>query len=159
MALNRMNAAKGAALSLLNEAYKSRDKICLITFQGDRAQVGDAGMRGGRANAFIYLYMYTISIYQVGFRRLSGRAWRLCVISTTSNLDITNNQSINQTNKQTNTHTPGAPAPDALHRHGQEPPGDDALRRRLPPRARPLGGSRRQAGPFVGGGVGLCVRV
>ena len=34
-----MNAAKGAALSLLNEAYKSRDKICLITFQGDRAQV------------------------------------------------------------------------------------------------------------------------
>lgn len=39
MALNRMNAAKGAALSLLNEAYKSRDKICLITFQGDRAQV------------------------------------------------------------------------------------------------------------------------
>ena len=39
MALNRMTAAKGAALSLLNEAYKSRDKICLITFQGDRAQV------------------------------------------------------------------------------------------------------------------------
>lgn len=39
MALNRMNAAKGAALSLLNEAYKSRDKICLVAFQGDRAQV------------------------------------------------------------------------------------------------------------------------
>jgi magnesium chelatase subunit D len=39
MALNRMNAAKGAALSLLQEAYKSRDKICLVSFQGDRAQV------------------------------------------------------------------------------------------------------------------------
>jgi len=39
MALNRMNAAKGAAVNLLGEAYQSRDKICLITFQGDFAQV------------------------------------------------------------------------------------------------------------------------
>lgn len=39
MALNRMDAAKGAAISLTSEAYKARDKVCLISYHDRSAEV------------------------------------------------------------------------------------------------------------------------
>ena len=39
MALHRMNAAKGAAVSLLTKAYQNRNKICLIPLQRARAHI------------------------------------------------------------------------------------------------------------------------
>lgn len=37
--VKRMTEAKGAALSLLKDAYVKRDKVCMVTFSGDEASV------------------------------------------------------------------------------------------------------------------------
>lgn len=39
MALNRMQGAKGAALSILESSYQSRDMVSIVPFRGDEAEV------------------------------------------------------------------------------------------------------------------------
>ncbi|PLX78932.1 MAG: magnesium-chelatase subunit D, partial [Desulfuromonas sp.] len=36
---SRISVAKGAILSLLDQAYLNRDKVCLITFRDDEADI------------------------------------------------------------------------------------------------------------------------
>ncbi len=58
MALNRMAAAKGAALALLDASYRSRDLVGLLAFCGTTAQVRERAADGAPAIRAVLLFMY-----------------------------------------------------------------------------------------------------
>ena len=52
-ATNRLAAARGAALSLLHDAYQRRDRVALVSFRGDGAQPVEAALFAAGARRMV----------------------------------------------------------------------------------------------------------